>query len=502
MVKAERHILLRIAVLTVVSFVYMLWFARFSSPLTGHTGVDYDFFIQGGEFMRRGFLYSGYFDNKGPALYAVNALGLTVCGGKWGIFILEVLSFASVLNLLWSTGRRIAPRKATSTVFGLAVMLIIYISTICGGDSVESWGLLPSSLSLWLYFRHLQGREYAPTLFSTAIIGACFGVILMLRANDCVIIAGICIAVACSLVASHRYRLLLLHSGIFIMSAFVVVGTFCIYFTALGTIDQMFDAVWRFAITYWDSTSSWSLRRMAGNCARMASCFILPFVAYRRDRLQPGLPATFAVSLAASLLTVVSLLRLITLTHYYTVTLPIVFLLFTLAYDILRRYQAIILTVIVLLPWVLWQRADFTDSIERPWRMATEPAYLDSAMYYDSRVRARVVASIPQSELDSVYQLEVPLKHTAIIYHTGHLPTGTVVTGQSRSAEIGGDRWQRYVIREFDRANPRWIIAGEQIDSTILSDKSSRYRLVDSLSAPARFYGIMNFYIYKRTDLP
>ncbi len=498
---SERRTLLRIAVLTVIAFVYMLWFARFSSPLTGNTGVDYDFFRQGGEFMRRGLMYSGYFDNKGPALYAINALGLCISDSKWGIFILEVISLACVLNLLWATGRRIAPGRRSYTLFGLTVMLLIYISTICGGDSVESWSLLPSSLALWIYFRRMHGSRYVPTASSTALIGACFGMILMLRANDAVIVAAVALAAACSLIARRQYRLLGVEVAIFLAAACAVVGAFCLYFAASGSLDRMIDSVFSFAYKYWDSTSSWSKRRIADNCARMIGCFILPAVAYRRDKVRGSLPSTFAFALVSSVLVILSLFRLITLTHYYTTTLPLIFLLFTLSAATLRRYLCILITIIVLLPWALWQRADFTDSIERPWRMATDREYLDSVMHYDNRIRARVLQMVPEHDRDSIYQLEVPLKHTGIVYHSGHLPVGKVVAGQRRATQIGADSLSRYVMREFDNANPRWIVAGEPIGSTLLAERSRRYILVDSLRAPARFYGTMNFYIYKRSDL-
>ena len=57
--------------------------------------------------------YRDSFDHKGPALYAVYAVGLRLAGGAaWGPNLLDLLARTVTVWLLWAVGRRLAGSAA------------------------------------------------------------------------------------------------------------------------------------------------------------------------------------------------------------------------------------------------------------------------------------------------------------------------------------------------------------------------------------------------------
>ena len=82
----------------------VFWFAH-HNPIMGFTpGTDDSVYLYIGQQMLKGAApYRDVFDNKGPLLYSLNALGLVLGAGSfWGVYVLEycLLAVSTVLTYL------------------------------------------------------------------------------------------------------------------------------------------------------------------------------------------------------------------------------------------------------------------------------------------------------------------------------------------------------------------------------------------------------------------
>ena len=81
--------------LSFFSFIFVFFFSRTTSPLYKYdVGIDSAYF----QTMARGWingkvLYRDIFDQKGPYLYTIEALGILLCNGRIGIMIMQIITF-------------------------------------------------------------------------------------------------------------------------------------------------------------------------------------------------------------------------------------------------------------------------------------------------------------------------------------------------------------------------------------------------------------------------
>lgn len=103
--------------------------------------VDEMVFLYVGDAMRRGLMpYRDVFDHKGPLLYVVNWLGLSISGGEtWGVWLIEGALLVVGCLMLMRWGRRIVGTPCG----GLAVLpyLAFVFNCIHGGNITETYAL-------------------------------------------------------------------------------------------------------------------------------------------------------------------------------------------------------------------------------------------------------------------------------------------------------------------------------------------------------------------------
>lgn len=100
-------------------------------------------------WLEGGVPYRDSFDHKGPALYAVYAVGLRLAGGApWGPNLLDLLARTVTVLLLWTVGRRLAGSAAGGRPGGLrAAPVPPGDATDAPGAPAASWGLLAAVLA-------------------------------------------------------------------------------------------------------------------------------------------------------------------------------------------------------------------------------------------------------------------------------------------------------------------------------------------------------------------
>ena len=103
--------------------------------------VDEMVFLYVGDAMRRGLMpYRDVFDHKGPLLYIINEIGLSISNGAtWGVWLIEgvLLVLGCIVLIRWA--RRIGVGSCAATAM-LLYLVFVFIS-ICGGNICETYAL-------------------------------------------------------------------------------------------------------------------------------------------------------------------------------------------------------------------------------------------------------------------------------------------------------------------------------------------------------------------------
>ena len=195
----------------------LLLMSTSTSPLYYHGGYDSAIFQEIGLGILHGRMpYRDLFDNKGPLLYLINALGMLI-GGRTGIFLLQWLFNSLTLWLLYKIARLFA--SGLRSMVAVLVALLPYSMFLCEGNMCEEWMLPFLTLAIFLTVRgvlHHALKESSRVPIFPFILGMLFAAVALIRLNDAVAIVG-------GLMAGY-----------------------CIWLISKRDLTQMFTAVWMF----------------------------------------------------------------------------------------------------------------------------------------------------------------------------------------------------------------------------------------------------------------
>jgi hypothetical protein len=201
-------------------------------------GPDSGVFLYIGQRVLEGAIpYRDLWDNKGPALFYLDALGLYVSGGHlWGVWLLEWVSLSLAAWLGYLTLRNAFGR--ISAVFGTAVWILSAVRVLEGGNLVEQWALPLQFGAVCLFVSDLKDSSGSSILWRTMLVGALGAGAILLRAN----LIGVWIAIWIFWMFTNL-RQGLLRTAYLSVSAAVVFGVTAWYFSWHNALGQMWDAV-------------------------------------------------------------------------------------------------------------------------------------------------------------------------------------------------------------------------------------------------------------------
>ena len=174
------------AVAVFIALLLMDLFITMSSTLNpfSHTmpTTDSAVFIYMGQRLREGAIpYLQIFDHKGPMLYAIEWLGLTVGNGNLaGIWFLEVIFMFASLYFMYRTARLFTDSEVVS-VAAVALGSELFINAFGRGNLSEEYALPFIAYSLYVFLKFIRTSVF--TYPEVGMTGACFGSILLIRAN-------------------------------------------------------------------------------------------------------------------------------------------------------------------------------------------------------------------------------------------------------------------------------------------------------------------------------
>ena len=149
----------------------ILWFARFS-PIVGFTpSTDSGVYLYIGQQVLKGAApYRDVFDNKGPLLYLVNALGLALSrGAYWGVYVLEycLLAVSSILIF-----RLLRVRVGWLVAAASGVFFVLEATHIAIGNHEEEYAVALQCIALFLLVRRPTIATGRLAWFVAGLLGA------------------------------------------------------------------------------------------------------------------------------------------------------------------------------------------------------------------------------------------------------------------------------------------------------------------------------------------
>ena len=199
------------ALLFVLALITALAFSTSTSPIySGQDGFDSAVFKTMGLAVWEGKTpYVDIFDHKGPMLYFINALGMGMLPGNWGVFVLQIFSLFFVFLCVWQSVRLFLSSRLSAVLIALGVLLLFV--SMQGGNLCEEWELLAIAPALYASLLFLRSDFSRRRVWGTGLaLGMAVAFCFFIRPNDAVSMpGGMAFGLFLFLLAEKRYKALL-----------------------------------------------------------------------------------------------------------------------------------------------------------------------------------------------------------------------------------------------------------------------------------------------------
>lgn len=216
------------------------WPVFFRTAVQGNSPIDMAVFAYGGELWRTGGTpYLSFWDHKPPLVFAIDALGLALSGGRlWGVWVVSLAALLLALGLCYRALRAaFSPLAAAvgATYFAFSVPGIM-------SAGLTEWYALPISWAAALLALRPAFRERRPLMLGAAL-GALGAAAILLKPN---LVGGpLCAAIVVSLALAAERRWVagwrFVAGGV--AGGALVAGITLGYLAAAGALDAFMDQV-------------------------------------------------------------------------------------------------------------------------------------------------------------------------------------------------------------------------------------------------------------------
>ncbi len=234
---------------SVTTFIWlgMLAMGILSNPYFSYPGRDGGIFLYVGSLILKGKIpYLDVWENKGPLIFYINALGLLVSGGsRWGVWFLELLFFFGAGVIGYVVIKRLI--GLIPALFATFVWIIAAGNVLQGGNFSEEYSLLFSFIALWGFFKSL---ELPQKNFYSLLVGISLGLNILLRPNNIsmqIAAAGVYFFLA---VFSKEWRIFFTRTVWYGIGLVVVIVPVVLYFASQGALTEMINVVLVFNVQY------------------------------------------------------------------------------------------------------------------------------------------------------------------------------------------------------------------------------------------------------------
>lgn len=247
---------------------FLLAFSPSTSPLWFFVGEDSGVFKSFGQAIIQGkVIYKDIFDNKGPILYFINALGQWICMGKWGIFFIQTIFLSSSLYFIFRTARLFS--NGIWSTGALLVTLFVYTVTIQDGNLCEEWMMYGFSVAIYLavswtidlYKNSNEAIRKKRIRRDGLLYGFIAAYSFFIRPNDAVaIIGGILLGMIIVICLHRKWRVLLTIIPCVIMGFAIIAIPLLFYFSSKNALQDFWYGLVGLNISYSGGNSNiWRL---------------------------------------------------------------------------------------------------------------------------------------------------------------------------------------------------------------------------------------------------
>ncbi len=437
--------ILSFLILLIAAVLFLTVFSTTTSPLyPNNYGVDSAFNrVIGTSLIRGKTLYKDIWDNKGPVLFFIQALGALKGTRNTGValtFLLQVLSLFLSLLFIMKAGRYLIPEGRKDLRFFLSALCALSVMSVTmeGGNLCEEWSLPFISCSLYLLMKYIvrasEDPRHPPKY--AFLHGVCLAMIAFIRINNAVSICVGVLFIGILLVIKRQWKNLLSNLICGILGILTVFLPVLGYFYAKHALSDMIYAVFLYNLQYVGAESHRSFAGMdlALRYLPCAAAFlIILFGMIRARQLRMADLLILAVTAGNAVMLFQSNIYL----HYFTVFIP-VFLLVLVLY---ARLPGI--------PEMLAAAAVFAVFAAKDIR-----SYPDLRADHNREERFTSAADIPAEEKKS----SIAVWLTPEIYlNTGFEPVSRYCAYQFVHFPVVPSMLDEF-LSDIRTARPRWII--------------------------------------------
>ncbi len=228
-------------ILLLVAFYYSLT-TYFSYIANGSYGHDAGIFAGVGYAMQQGrILYTEIWENKGPLLYVINLLGVSI-NYFHGIYWLELFTLFLALFFSYKTALFIAENNKWIALIASVFSSLSLVYTLEGGNLSEEYAL--PFLCAGIYFVTKFFYNGRLSCVETIFFGACAGATLLLRANLVAFFLAMLIVVPIVLVIKKKGVLFVKLLGLSLAGCVLFILPFGIYLFANNALGACLDSAY------------------------------------------------------------------------------------------------------------------------------------------------------------------------------------------------------------------------------------------------------------------
>ena len=214
-------------------------FSYFSNDLYGH---DAGIFAGIGHAMSEGrILYTEIWENKGPLLYFINLLGISL-NYYHGIYWLELLSIFITLLYCFKSALYITKNNWISLLAVLFTSLI-YIFTLEGGNLSEEYALPFLSIGLYLTVKLIYNNFNLGNL-EYILYGICIGATFLLRANLTSFYIVVIIVLTIYILKQRSFKLFFKILIMAFIGFVIIISPFLIYLITNNALEECLNTAY------------------------------------------------------------------------------------------------------------------------------------------------------------------------------------------------------------------------------------------------------------------
>jgi len=220
-----------------VSILFLYLFSYSTSPRYFFIGYDSIVFQIVGKCWAEGLLpYVGIFENKGPLLFLINALGYMIYP-RYGIFLLQIPFMYFSFLFMWRAVELYWSQRATSVIW--LFMIFWRTSVIYEGNRTEEYSMPFLMVAVYFFLRYLKEEKNFLPPFVGFIYGLGFGACVLMRTTNGLPICCYVLLTTIFLIHAGAFKNIWQNFLSFCAGFVVICLPFVIYFAAHGALYDM-----------------------------------------------------------------------------------------------------------------------------------------------------------------------------------------------------------------------------------------------------------------------